>query len=138
MKNSTYLMILTVIVLVTTISPSYGQTSITNGKIAFASDMDGDFEIYTINPDGTDLRQLTFNEFDDGAPEWSPDGQQIAFHSVNEENRVHIFVMNADGSEQVDLLQEGSYPIWSPDGTQIAFAFHNYSTGIPDVFVMDA
>jgi Tol biopolymer transport system component len=137
MRVAVCLIILMVILLTLVISPSYGQTSVTNGRIAFSSDMDGDFEIYTINPDGTDLQQLTFNELDDGAPEWSPDGQRIAFHSANEENRVHIFVMNADGSEQVDLLQDGYHPIWSPDETQIAFASNGYSTGVPDVFVME-
>ena len=45
-----------------------------NGRIAFASDRDGDFEIYSIEPEGTGLLQLTTNAVDDDDPSWSPDG----------------------------------------------------------------
>ena len=41
-------------------------------RIAFASDADGDMEIYSINPDGTGLRQLTTNTVSDLAPAWLP------------------------------------------------------------------
>ena len=45
-----------------------------NGRIAFSSDRDGDAEIFTAEPDGSDLRQLTFNEADDYGPDYSPPG----------------------------------------------------------------
>ena len=41
-------------------------------QIAFASDRDGDFEIYTMRSDGTDVRQLTRNNVQDRNPAWSP------------------------------------------------------------------
>jgi hypothetical protein len=59
-----------------------------NGKIVFASSRgtgpgvvnpEGDKELFTMDPDGTDLEQLTNNSLDDVAPAWSPDGTQIAF-----------------------------------------------------------
>src|SRR5262245_1304964 len=55
---------------------------LTNGKIAFASNADGDFDIFTINPDGTSRSNLTgAGAFDDKQPVWSPDGSKIAFAS---------------------------------------------------------
>jgi Tol biopolymer transport system component len=50
-----------------------------NGKIAFASERDGDFEIYLMNADGSDPTRLTTNPADDREPAWSPDASEIAF-----------------------------------------------------------
>src|SRR5215210_1544194 len=61
-----------------------------NGKIVFASNLatgtgvdnpEGDDEIFTMNPDGTGITQLTKNTADDYYPAWSADGQRIAFAS---------------------------------------------------------
>ncbi len=59
-----------------------------NGKIAFVSFRDGDPEVYTMNPDGTQPTRLTFNAgpspelpFLDFWPSWSPDGARIVFTS---------------------------------------------------------
>lgn len=112
---------------------------VANGKIAFASNMDGDFEIYTINPDGSDLQRLTFNETDDVAPDWSPDGQRIAFLS-NRDDLLELYVMDANGSHQSRLLanQVAQNVDWSPDGTQLIFNSPAYS-GLPqDIFKIDA
>jgi hypothetical protein len=78
-----------------------------NGKIAFASDRttgegvnnpEGDFEIFTINRDGSDLQQLTENAALDFDPEWPPDGQKIAFES-DRGLFSEIFVLNAAGRD---------------------------------------
>jgi DNA-binding winged helix-turn-helix (wHTH) protein/dipeptidyl aminopeptidase/acylaminoacyl peptidase len=55
-----------------------------DNRIAFASNRSGRFEIYTINPDGSGLQQLTFKGGD--FPSWSPDSSRIAFQSERDGN----------------------------------------------------
>ena len=104
----------------------------TNGRIVFASDRPhgGDFEIFSMNSDGTDPRRLTDNRFTDIDPAVSPDGTRIAFASdrpvgTSKHRAFHIFVMNFDGTG-VTQVTTGSWsgdtqPAWSPDGTRIVF-----------------
>jgi Tol biopolymer transport system component len=67
-------------------------------------------------------RQIT-TELTDIAPEGSPDGEQIAFMSLRDENW-EIYVVNADGSRLTRLTNnkaQDGLPTWSPDGQTIAF-----------------
>ena len=103
-----------------------------NGKIAFVSDRQGaDFDIWTMNPDGTGLLNLTrTSKADEFAPSWRADGRTIAFNSdrvtdTNPEGDHEIFVMNADGSGTTQITfndLDDEDPAWSPDGRQISFA----------------
>jgi Tol biopolymer transport system component len=79
-------------------------------------------DIYTICPDGTNLRRLTNDSVLKSSPTWSPDGTRIAFSS-SRSGANQIFTMNADGSgiTQITFDYTNSSPIWLPDGTQIAF-----------------
>ena len=80
-------------------------------------------EIYTVRPDGKQLRRLTRNRNIDVSPTWSPDGSRIAFVS-NRTGTPQIYVMNADGSGGRRLTFDGRYnsaPSWSPDGAWIAY-----------------
>jgi len=80
--------------------------------------------IYTVNADGSNLRNLTSHSSFDIFPSWSPDGKKIAFVSFRDGNG-EIYVMNADGSNQHNLTNrpdiQALFPCWSPDGTKIAF-----------------
>ena len=95
----------------------------TNGKIVFVSDRTtgtgvdnptGDNEIFTKNPDGTGLKQLTFNTTDDYYPVFSPDGTKIAYNSKgdsasNPQGEWEIYRMNAlDGSDKKNVSNSGS------------------------------
>ena len=95
-----------------------------NGKIAFQSSQDGDYDIYTVDSAGANLSQLTNNPATDGGPAWSPDGSTIAF-ATNRDGNYEIYTMSATGSNLQRLTTNSSTdgePSWSPTGAQIVFA----------------
>jgi len=112
--------------------PNLPEKSYERGKIAFVSDRDGNREIYIMNSDGSDLKNLTNNPANDFGPKWSPDGKKIAFVSDRGGNE-DIYVMNVDGSGQTNLTNNpGNYgfPNWSPDGEKIVFVSERDEQGI--------
>jgi TolB protein len=76
------------------------------GQIAFMSTRDGNWEIYIMNQDGSDLARLTYNAANDGLPTWSPDGKTLAFAS-NQEGGWAIWAMSPDGSNRRKLFDIG-------------------------------
>jgi TolB protein len=80
---------------------------------------DDPYLLYSVQPDGTNLRLLDPFERGDRQPSWSPDGRQIAFSRAGE-----IWVMKVDGSDRRNMTQhlaEDTAPLWSPDGSLILF-----------------
>jgi len=99
-------------------------------KILYGSTQSGPCEIWIMNADGSDQRQLTFPDDPDAPdaniPSWSPDGTKIVFWSGFQRARGNIFTMNADGSDRTQLTFDGlsinnDNPTWSPDGKSIIF-----------------
>lgn len=141
---------LTIFLLITGISRGYTQEVensadiLSPGKIAFASNRDGDYEIYVMDADGNNVQQLTDNQFNDVDPAWSPDGSQILFVSDRDgiTTSYRIYVMSFDGTKQTRLGFSESqewFPTWSPDGTQIAYSVeeaNDETTGI-NIYVMN-
>lgn len=108
-----------------------------NGKIAFSSDRDGNYEIYVMAAEGSTPVRLTSNGAEDFDPEWSPDGTRVAFVS-GRDGDYEIYVMNADGGGQTRLTNSPADeldPAWSPDGNRVAFTSNR--DGDEEVYVMN-
>ena len=97
--------------------------------IMFARLVDGNYEVFTIRPDGQDAKQLTFTHGNDTHMGWSPDGEHIVFASsrMGFKDEItytdapqpygEIFVMRFDGTDVQQLTdnqwEEGT-PAWQP------------------------
>jgi Tol biopolymer transport system component len=92
------------------------------GRLAFSYTFDASIaaQIYTSAPDGTDIRQVTTGPRSADHPSWSPDGARIVFDRAVSDTASGIFVVNADGSNAVEIAASGNSPTWLPDG-RIAF-----------------
>ena len=101
-----------------------------NGKICFSRNIGNHLEIFSADPDGSHIKQLTVSK-PSGAvsfeSDWSPDGRLIAFDSdrkdIDGRKPVQIYVMTADGGDVTQLTRGGGFhgtPGWSPSGTSIA------------------
>lgn len=97
-------------------------------RISFASDRGGNFDIYTIDQNGGNVRQVTSASTTDIRPFFSPDYSKILFSSdINpNSNNEDIWIVNVDGSGLTNLTNSSSmdeeFPSWSPDSLNLAFA----------------
>ena len=78
-------------------------------------------DLWTMSADGSGVQPLAHQrDYSDGtAPEWSPDGSQIAFAANNGTGALRIWVCNADGTGQYEVAGDASgdsrdYPSWQP------------------------
>jgi TolB protein len=133
-----------------------------DGKtIVFTSLKDGDLDIYTMSIDGTNVRRLTSAPGYDGGPFFSPDGKRIvyrAYHPTDSTelaqyrtllsqeivrpNKMEIWVMNADGSDQHQITHLGGAnfaPFFTPDSKRIIFSsnYKNPRSGNFDLYLVN-
>jgi len=105
----------------------------------------GLLEIYVMNADGTDQRQITDLGCASFAPFFHPSGQKIIFstnHPVPRGREFDLWLVDLDGTglEQVTFTREfDGFPMFSPDGTRLVFASnrHNRIPGETNVFVAE-
>jgi len=95
-----------------------------HNKILFSSRRSGKFQLYMMNPDGTDIEQITSGEYWHNFGKWSPNAQKIVCNTEEETTTagMEMVVMNTDGSER-KLLGMGNQMSWYPDGSKIIFSY---------------
>lgn len=96
--------------------------------------------IYEANPDGSNLKQLTFGPAYHAECAYSPDGSQIVFAS-NETGSMNLYIMEADGSNITQItFSSGIYnggPFFSPDGTKVIFRADKEKRDLLQIYMMD-
>jgi TolB protein len=109
-----------------------------NGRIAFDSlEGGGNGDIFTVAPDGTDLRNLTSSAAHEQTPSFSPDGTKIAYVQDSDAGSYDIWVMNADGTGKQRLTSDPAVdqsPSFSPDGKKVVFSSNR--NGDADLYVV--
>jgi TolB protein len=109
---------------------SFRRGSPRGDLIIFTRKVEGDFEIYSMRPDGKDLRRLTYSPGNEGHCAWSPDGEWIIFSSTrmgfkdeaaytdSPQPYGELFVMRYDGThiqQLTDNQWEDATPAWQPE-----------------------
>ena len=102
-------------------------------------------EIYTCNPDGSDLKQVTKLGKANWAPFFHPNGNKIIFSSNHHSQRGYdfqLFMVNEDGSGLERITQESmfnAFPMFSPDGKKLVFSSNRNNGGGRDtnLFIAD-
>jgi len=100
-----------------------------DGKIVFVSKPSGNDDIWIMNPDGTNQRQLTSNAGINSSPAVSPDGRFIVFTSTRA-GALHIWRMDIDGANPRQLTSGSGedYPQVSPDGKWVVYTLFTGKT----------
>ncbi len=108
-------------------------------RIAFATEQNGNRDIYVIDANGANLTQLTTDPADDQHPSWSPDGNQLAFTSNRDgQNEIYTYDVNSGALTRITENDASDVqPSWSRNGTQIAFTSDRNDNN-QEIYVMDA
>ena len=97
--------------------------------------------IYVMNPDGSNVRQLTADSASDIFPDFAPDNRKFVFVRAMGTGKSELFTANADGTKQTQLTTIGTFvmhPRYSPDGTKIAFVAFSPDNGGDDIYTINA
>ena len=116
-----------------------------NGRLAFGMNVGGNADVYSVLPNGHDLRRLTTNPGFDACAAYSADGKEITWCSGIVTGpgvgTLEIFKMRSNGHDQQQVTHMGGFavfPDFSPDGSRIAFTGRPPGSTNPDVYVINS
>jgi TolB protein len=118
--------------------PSAAPVPEPRNLLLVSSNHTGNWEVFLINPQTGEARNLTNHKASDTDPVWSPDGNKIAFVSDREDTaNIWVLTLNSSGLKQLTRERVGAFgPRWSPDGTRIAYVANR--EGTHQVVIMNA
>src|SRR5580765_4288347 len=96
----------------------------TNGRLAFGININGNTDVYSVQPNGQDLQRLTTDPGFDACAAYSADGNRIAYCSGQGGGPVQVWTMNQDGTDKQQVTHTSDtaiFPDFSPDGSKIVF-----------------
>src|SRR5690606_2597309 len=95
-----------------------------HNKILFTSSRSGIPQLYMMNPDGSEIKQITSGQYSHSGGRWSPDPSKIVCNTNENITTagMQMVIMNSDGTNK-QLLGIGSHMSWAPNGKEITFAF---------------
>jgi TolB protein len=108
------------------------------GNLTYMSTRDGNFEIYSMDTKGENLKNLSCNKATDYAFSYAKDGR-LAFYS-NRDGNDEIYIIDADGKKQTNITNHAAgdrVPYFSPDGKQVLF-ISNRDQKSGEIYIMDA
>jgi len=111
-------------------------------KIVYESNESGNFDIWIMNTDGSDKRQLTTTPDDDRSPQLSPDGTKIAFSTTRSGNE-ELWVMDVDSENLRQLTHTGvggwfKESDWSPDGSKLVYGYVTTGSYVTYIGIVNA
>jgi Tol biopolymer transport system component len=112
----------------------------TNGRLAFGININGNTDVYSVQPDGQDLQRLTTDPGFDACAAYSADGNRIAYCSGQGGGPVQVWTMNQDGTDKQQVTHMSAtaiFPDFSPDGSKIVFCA-GASTFARDIYVVNS
>jgi TolB protein len=112
----------------------------TNGRLAFGININGNTDVYAVQPNGQDLQRLTTDPGFDACAAYSADGNRIGYCSGQGGGPVQVWTMNQDGTDKQQVTHMSAtaiFPDFSPDGSKIVFCAGT-STFARDIYVVNS
>jgi Tol biopolymer transport system component len=111
----------------------------TNGRLAFGIRINGNTDVYSVRPDGQDLRRLTTDPGFDACAGYSADGRRIAYCSGQGGGPVQVWTMKQNGTDKQQVTHMSGlaiFPDFSPDGSKLVFSAQPAGSPTRDIYVI--